>query len=73
MDKIKKDIIEHIGVLSVSKNGWQKELNIVSWNERTAKYDIREWDSEHEKTGKGITLNDNEYRELVNLILEREN
>lgn len=26
------EIVEHIGVLSEKKNGWKKEVNLVSWN-----------------------------------------
>jgi len=43
-------------VLSESSKGWTKELNLVSWNDREPKYDLREWAPEHEKMGKGITL-----------------
>ena len=41
------EIVEHIAVLSTSKTGWTKELNLISWNGRTPKYDIREWSPEH--------------------------
>lgn len=26
------------------------------WNDKEPKYDLRDWDSEHKKMGKGITL-----------------
>lgn len=50
------EIVEHIAVLSENQNGWTKELNLVSWNDRNPKYDIREWDENHEKMSKGVTL-----------------
>lgn len=39
-----------------SAKGWKKELNLVSWNDKEAKYNIREWSPDHTKMGKGITL-----------------
>ena len=41
---------------------------MVSWNDRPAKYDIRDWDENHEKMGKGITLSETEMQNLVDLI-----
>lgn len=39
---IRFEIKEDIGALSESKKGWGKELNIVSWNDKEAKYELRE-------------------------------
>lgn len=58
------EIVEKIAVLGTSAKGWTKELNKISWNGNPAKYDIREWDPEHEKMGKGITLTDEEFEKL---------
>ena len=58
------EIVEHIGVLSEGSKGWQKELNKVSWNGAAPKYDIRDWAPDHEKMGKGVTLTEEEAREL---------
>ncbi len=52
----KFEVVEEVGTLSEAPNGWAKELNLVSWNEREPKYDIREWDKSHEKMKKGVTL-----------------
>lgn len=68
MAEIKFEITENIGVLNESLKGWTKELNLVSWNEYPSKYDIREWDPEHQKMGKGITLTKEEMRILKELI-----
>ena len=68
MAEIKFEIIETIGILSESSKGWKKELNLISWNEREAKYDIREWSSDHEKMGKGITLSKEEFKALKELL-----
>jgi hypothetical protein len=58
-------------VLSKSDSGWAKELNLISWNEREPKYDIREWSPDGEKMGKGVTLSKEELvalKELLNKI-----
>lgn len=67
---IKFEIEEKLGVLS-ERTGWTKEINIVSWNNRQAKADIREWDEEHQKMGKGITLSEEELiklRDILNIM-----
>ncbi|MFA6076274.1 MAG: PC4/YdbC family ssDNA-binding protein [Negativicutes bacterium] len=69
---IKYEIIENIGTLSSGAKGWTKELNLVSWNDRPAKYDIREWDETHEKMGKGVTLSKDEAIALKKLLIELE-
>ena len=66
--EISYEIVKHIGVLSTSAKGWTKELNLVSWNGRDAKYDIREWSPEHDKMGKGVTLSAEELETLKELL-----
>ena len=56
MADFKFEITKKIGVLSENAKGWTKEINLVSWNDAEPKYDIRSWDPEHAKMGKGITL-----------------
>lgn len=68
MADFKFEIVEEIGVLSESARGWTKELNIISWNGREPKYDIREWAPDHEIMGKGVTLSEEEYNNLKELI-----
>lgn len=70
MADIKFEIKEAVGVLSESAKGWKKELNLISWNEKEPKYDIRDWDSEHGKMGKGVTLTLEEVKELRNILNE---
>ena len=70
MAEIKYEITKHIGVLSESAKGWTKELNLVSWNDREPKYDIREWSPEREKMGKGVTLTEDEVVALKNLLVD---
>lgn len=68
MADFKYEIVNEIGVLSESTKGWRKELNLVSWNGADPKYDLRDWAPNHEKMGKGITLNEEELRELKDII-----
>ncbi|HCM86727.1 MAG TPA: hypothetical protein DIT08_11795 [Enterococcus sp.] len=58
------EIVEEIAVLSENPKGWRKELNLVSWNERPPKFDLRDWAPEHEKMGKGVTLSNEEFAAL---------
>ncbi len=62
------EIVEEIGVLSENSKGWRKELNRVSWNGGEAKIDLRDWSPDHEKMGKGITLTDEEAKQLYLLL-----
>ncbi len=71
MSEIKYEIIKKIGVLSKSGSGWGKELNLISWNDREPKYDLRDWSADGEKMGKGVTLSKEELlalKELLNKI-----
>lgn len=68
--EFKFEIVEEIAVLSENAKGWRKELNLVSWNERPAKFDLRDWAPGHEKMGKGITLSNEEFEALKQAMLK---
>lgn len=68
MADVKYDIVEQIGVLSENAKGWKKEINLISWNGAKPKYDIRDWDPEHEKMGKGVTLMEEEIQKLSEIL-----
>ncbi len=70
MADIKFEIAQSIGVLSQGSKGWQKEVNLISWNDRKPKLDIREWGPGHERMGKGVTLNLEETRSLLEFLLK---
>lgn len=70
MAELKYEIVEHLGVISESAKGWTKELNLVSWNDREPKYDIRDWAPEHAKMGKGITLSADEAASLKEILAQ---
>lgn len=65
------EIIRQIGVINESPTGWKKELNIVKWGDREPKYDIRDWDKEHERMSRGLTLTEEEAEKLSGLLAER--
>ena len=67
-DEIECEIIESYGIFSEGTKNWNKEVNLVSWNGRPAKLDIRAWQRNHQKCGKGITLTRPEAEELVKLL-----
>ena len=68
MADIKFEIKETLGAIAESAKGWKKELNIISWNGKEAKYDLREWSPDHEKMGKGVTLTNDELKSLRDLL-----
>ena len=68
MDNIDYEIVMQIGLLSQSATGWTKEVNLISWNGRAPKYDIRDWAPGHQKMGKGVTLSREEMLALRDLL-----
>lgn len=68
MADIKYEIVRHIATLSTSSRGWTKELNLVAWNGRAPKYDLRDWSPDHEKMGKGVTLTGEELTVLRDAV-----
>ena len=68
MADFKFDIVEHLGVISENSKGWTKELNLVSCNGARPKFDLRDWAPDHEKMGKGITLSNEEFEALKDLM-----
>ena len=68
MPEIKYEVVEKIGIVSEGNNGWNKELNLISWNEREPVYDIRTWSEGKDRMGKGITLTVDEAKQLRDLL-----
>lgn len=68
MPEIKYEIVETVGTISEGNNGWNKEVNLISWNEREPVYDIRTWAPDREKMGKGITITAEEAKALRDLL-----
>ena len=67
---IKFTITKNIATLSTNpKTSWTKELNLVSWNDRAPKYDLRDWSPDHTKMGKGVTMTEEEIQELKKALM----
>ena len=68
MTDIKFEILKEIGVLSESAKGWKKELNLISWNDKEPKYDLRDWAPGHKKMGKGGARTEEELAALKDVL-----
>ena len=68
MAELRFEIKKTLGCISDEKGGWAKELNLVSWNGNDPKYDLRSWDDNKKKMGKGITLSEEEIKRLRDLL-----
>ena len=67
-DNITYEIVMQLGVISQSNTGWTKEVNLISWNDRPPKYDIRDWSPDHSQLGRGVTLSREEMLALRDLL-----
>ncbi len=68
MPEIKYEITEKLGVISETARGWTREVNMISWNGREPKVDIRDWSPEHDKMSKGLTFTKEELEELAKIV-----
>ena len=68
------EIVEHIGTLEVFDNReekWTKEVNLVSWNGGKPKIDVRDWNSSHDRMSRGITLTEDQAKNLTRALVDR--
>ncbi len=72
MAEFKYEIVQKLGVISQGKGGWERQINLVSWDEREPKYDIRDWAPDNAKMGKGISLTAEEVAVLKEILEEIE-
>lgn len=63
--EVKFEIVERLVVLKDRKPAWDLEFNLVSWNGGEPKYDIREWNEDHTRCGKGVALDEESLKKLV--------
>ena len=68
MKEIQYEIVKEIAVLSKSDSGYTKEINLISWNGKAPKYDVRSFSPNREKCGKGITLTVDEAAALLEAL-----
>lgn len=69
-DSIVYDIKKKLGVISKSRNGWTKEINLVAWNGGEPRYELRSWSPDHTRMGKGIALNKEELGSLREILTQ---
>lgn len=68
-DDFKFEIVSELGVIKTNEeSGWNTEVNVVAWNGREPKIDIRAWDPDHKKMAKGITLTEEEALKVCEFI-----
>lgn len=68
-EAISYNILSHLGTLGHSSSGWSREVNIVSWNRRQPRLDIRDWSPQHTRMSRGIALNANETDNLKGILM----
>ncbi|AEE14080.1 Uncharacterized conserved protein UCP037246 [Thermodesulfobium narugense DSM 14796] len=68
MAEIKYEILETLGTISESSKGWKKDLKLVRWNDKAAKYDIREWSPNYDRMSKGLTFTKEELISLRDIL-----
>lgn len=63
------EIIEEIGQVGESTaSGWSTRLNLISWNGGKPKLDIRSWNEDMSRMGKGISLSEDDAKDLAGLL-----
>ena len=70
-EEITFELKEHIAVINTSETGWTREVNLVSWNGTKPKVDVREWDPDHQRMSRGITLTETEAEKFARAIGQR--
>ena len=63
------EIIEEIGTIgSPTASGWSTRLNLISWNGGSPKLDIRSWNDDMTRMGKGVTFSKGDAKDLAVLL-----
>ena len=68
------EIMEHIGVIDTIDNReekWTKEINVVAWNGGKPKIDVRDWNEAHDRMSRGITLTEEQAKNLTKALVDR--
>ncbi len=67
-EEFRFEIQRSVGVVGEGGRGWRTEVNLVSWNGREPKIDVRAWSPDHQKMGKGIGLTREEAVRLAEIL-----
>lgn len=65
------EILEHVADLGKPCGDWRMELNVVAWNGRKPRLDIRVWSEDHTHMTRGISMSDAQAERLAEAILNR--
>lgn len=71
MEEFSFELVKTVGVLSTNAKDWTREINVIRWNGKAPKYDVRDWSPDHLKMGKGISFTKDEVivlRDLLNQL-----
>ena len=60
------EVTERIAVLSTNARGWERQLNMVSWNGN------RDWSPDGSRMAKGISLTEEELKTLKGILDDME-
>ncbi len=70
MAAIQFEIYKVLGSLTEGGRGMVKQLTCMSWGENAPKFDLRPWNDEYERMGKGVTLSLDEIKALRDILNE---
>jgi hypothetical protein len=68
-DTFKYEIKKQVATLS-DNNGYTTEVNLISFNGGKEKLDIRKWNRNEDRMLKGISLTDEEVKQLKKALVE---
>jgi hypothetical protein len=68
--EVTREIRQELGTLSTNERGWTRKVCIIAWNGGADKLDIRDWNGDGNRCGKGVSLTDEEAYNLY-MILNR--
>lgn len=63
------EILEDLG--SFGDDKWQKHLTKIKWGNNEPTYDLRAWNEDMTRMGKGITLSDADLFDLFSLLEDK--
>lgn len=67
-EQLNYEIIKDFGGFGDGK--WQKHLTYIKWGDNEPKFDLRTWNEDMTKMGKGITLDSSDLFDLLGIIEE---
>ena len=69
-DMVGREIVKRIAVIGDKNKSVTKQLNLISWNNKEPKLDLRSWSEDGERAYRGLTLTYQEARDLRDALVE---